>query len=257
MGGHVLGIVGVGHLGEAMARGFAGQSQSLRLALSPRSRERTQRLAQLDGVSVCADTQEVLDTTEVVVLALPRSSIVATCQTQRFAPGQLVISVAAGVKHAQLLSALGPATLVRAMPVTAAACNASPTCLYPHDERAAKILAYLGPVHGFDDEAQFEAAATIAVYYGWLFALMGQTTSWLGDQGVPHGVATALVAEMTGAAARTVQTGGDDPQSLADEIAPPGSFTRAGLEHLAKSHALEAWVGACETVLERARENSP
>ena len=114
MGGHVLGIVGVGHLGEAVARGFAGQSQSLRLALSPRSRERTQRLAQLDGVSVCADTQEVLDTTEVVVLALPRSSIVATCQTQRFAPGQLVISVAAGVKHAQLLSALGPATLVRA-----------------------------------------------------------------------------------------------------------------------------------------------
>lgn len=237
-----------------MARGFAGgHHKNFQLALSPRSHERTQRLAQLEGVSVCASAQEVLDSTDIVILALPRSSIVATSQSLNFSPGQVIISVAAGVKHARLQPQVEPATLLRAMPVTAAACQASPTCLYPHDQRAVALLSYLGPVHAFDVEAHFEAAAIVATYYGWLFALMGETSGWLAEQGVAPQTADALVAQMTGAAACTVTAQEADARTLAEEIAPPGSFTRAGRHQLDASGALDAWVRACQVVLQQTR----
>lgn len=194
-----------------------------------------------------------MDTTDAVILALPRTSIVATSQSLNFNPGQTVISVAAGIKHALLQVQVEPATLLRAMPVTAAACQASPTCLYPRDGRAVKLLSHLGPVHSFEVEAHFEAAAIVATYYGWLFALMGQTSGWLAEQGVAPQTANTLVAEMTGAAARTVTAQASDARALAEEIAPAGSFTRAGRDRLDACSALDAWVQACEVVLQKTR----
>lgn len=245
-----IGVIGVGQLASALVEGWARAGWAGDILLSPRNAAITRDLARRFGCRVAADNQAVADGCETVVLALPPTVTVTVAGAVRWRRGRIAVSVAAGVPLAALEEAVAPATAVRAMPITAAALGESPTPLVPDNATARRVFAALGPVHGFDDEATFEAASVIATFYAWVFALIEATAGWAAAAGVPPASAHDLVAQtLRGAAVVALAEG--DAGAIAAEIARPGTYSRLGLDVLRERGALDAFAAACATVHDR------
>jgi pyrroline-5-carboxylate reductase len=135
------------------------------------------------------------------------------------------------------------------MPVLSAALADSPTCIFPANAVAIGLFDRLGPVHGLDDEGAFDTAAVAAMYYAWVYALMGVSADWLERNGVAEPTSRTLIAQMTRAATSRCLASGRDMGSMAAEIARPGTFSAIGMDLLRERRALDAWGDACQSVL--------
>ena len=252
-----VGIVGVGHLAGYLVQGLRRASADIEIILSPRNAERSAELAARFGATVASDNQAVADAANVVILATRPGDAVAACEAVAFRPGQTVVSVAAGLALDALKPAVAPATVVRAMPISCAAINESPTLLYPDDPQAHALFACLGQVHVLPDEARFTPASVIAAFYGWVYALLDETVAWTAQAGVPPQMARSLVLEtVRGAADMALAHPDGELAAMLDALATPGGFTEHGLQVLHRRHGLAAWTEALEAVLNRMRGDS-
>lgn len=248
------GIIGIGRLGASLVEGLYRSKAPLDLILSPRGASQIRALAAQFPIAVAPSNQAVVERADHVVLAARPDQLIDMARALEFRSGQVVVSVAAGLKQATVQAAVGPATAVRAMPVLSAAIGDSPTPIFPANATAIALFAHLGPVHAFDDEDAFSVSVVAATYYGWVYALMDTSARWLGRNGVATDTSRALIAQMTGAAAKQSLRGGFDMGAMAEEIARPGTFTGIGMDLLRERGALDAWDDACQRVLDACRE---
>ncbi len=258
IGADPVGLIGIGHLASHLVEGLARGPRPPAVVLSPRGAATAARLAERFGARIAADNQAVADACDLVILATPPGAALEAARAIRWRAEQVVVSVCAGVPLAPLAEAVRPARAVRAMPITAAVLGESPTPVFPGDPAAEALFARLGPVHPLDDEDAFDAAATVATYYGWVFALLDETTRWVEAEGVPAEAARRLVAETTRAAAgMAVRRPDESAAYLTETIAKPGSFTGHGLELLRARGALDAFRAALDAVRARLRDGGP
>ena len=247
-----VGLIGVGHLAGYLVEGLRRASPDIEIILSPRNVERSAKLAARFGATVAADNQAVADAADLILLTTRPGDAVAACVDVAFRPGQTVVSAAAGLPLEALRPAVAPATLVRAMPISCAAINASPTLLYPDDPQAHALFALLGQVHVLPDESRFTPASAIAAFYGWVYALLDETVAWTAQAGVPPQTARNLVLEtVRGAAAMALAQPDQDLAGMLDALATPGGITEHGLKVLHRRGGLAAWTEALEAVLTR------
>jgi pyrroline-5-carboxylate reductase len=245
-----VGIIGVGHLASYLVEGLRRASPDIEIILSPRNVERSAKLAARFGATVATDNQAVADAADLILLTTRPGDAVATCADVAFQSGQTVVSVAAGLPLEALRPAVAPATLVRAMPISCAAINASPTLLYPDDPQAHALFALLGQVHVLPDESRFTPASAIAAFYGWVYALLDETVAWTAQAGVPPQTARSLVLEtIGGAAGMALAQPNQDLAAMLDALATPGGITEHGLNVLHQRGGLAAWTEALEAVL--------
>ncbi|MEM7653686.1 MAG: pyrroline-5-carboxylate reductase dimerization domain-containing protein [Pseudomonadota bacterium] len=250
-----IGIIGVGHLTQFMIEGWmSGESGKERptLILSPRNAARSAALASTFGLEVGASNQDVVDQSEIVVLAVRPPDMMACADEISFRPDQTVISVAAGVLLSDLAAHVAPAQLIRALPVTSAGVCYSPTPLFPANPAAEDALSKLGPVHVLDSEAAFDAATVLGVYYGWVQAFIERAAAAGEQAGLSPELARAMAADMTAGSASLVKAQTD--QSVAEmvaEIGSPGSYTGMGLDLLRERGAMSALDAALDAVLAR------
>ncbi len=196
-----VGIIGVGHLAGYLVEGLTRARPDLEVVLSPRNVDCSARLATSYGARVAGDNQAVCDAAEIVLVTTRPEDVEGACRTLTFRAGQTVVTTAAGVPLSVLASAVGPATAVRAMPLTCSAIGRSPTLLVPDDVAARDLFALLGSVLSVEDDAQFTPASAIGAYYGWIYALMDDVIAWCASAGVPPSTARNLVLETTRGAA--------------------------------------------------------
>jgi len=248
------GIIGIGHLGATLVEGLYRSKAPLDLSLSPRGASQIRALAAQFPIAVAASNQAVVERADHLILAARPDQLIDMARALEFRSGQVVVSVAAGLKQATVQAAVGPATAVRAMPVLSAAIADSPTPIFPANATAMDLFAHLGPVHAFDDEEAFSVSVVAATYYGWVYALMDTSARWLSRNGVAPDTSRALIAQMTGAAAKQSLQVGFDMGVMAEEIARPGTFTGIGMDLLRERGALDAWDDACQRVLDACRE---
>lgn len=243
-----VGILGVGHLAAALAAGLLRSGlEPEQLRLSPRGRAR--ELAERHGLVVAADNRDLVDGAEVVLLAVRPADAAAAVAGLPWREGQVVISACAGVPLAGL--AVAPARAVRAMPLTAAAINASPTACFPPLPAAVAVLERLGPVVALASEADFEVATVNAAVYGWAQDLIRRTAEWSADQGPQAEAMRRLVALTFVAAGRLIAEKPEPMTQLLDELVTPGGITELGLDVLAAGGQPALWQAACEAVLAR------
>jgi pyrroline-5-carboxylate reductase len=249
-----VGIIGVGHLAGYLVEGLRSAEPGLQIFLSPRNAEQSARLAARFGATVATDNQAVADVADLILITTRPADVVPACENIPFRPGQTLVTTAVGVPLAALQAAVDPATAVRAMPITCAAINHSPTLLYPDHPQTRALFERLGSVHILDDEAQFTPASAIAAYYGWVYALMDDVVAWTIRAGVPPQIAHDLVLETTrGAAEMGLAHPEQELSALLDSLATPGGITRQGIKILQDRQSLEAWIEALEAVLDRLR----
>ena len=247
-----IGILGVGHLAEALVVGLMAGPFPGTLLLSPRGEARSRRLARDHGLQRMQHNQDLVDRCEVVILSTRPADAGAALADLCFRPGQVLISVAAAVKLEALRIVAPVPQRVRAMPITAAQVRASATAVYPDHAAARALFELLGEVIPLDTEAGFDVACTNAAMYGWLFALCAQLMQWNQEQGLSAEQSRALVSGTFNAAstllARHPQV---SPEHFLEQLVTPGGVTEHGLYVLQRQHAMQPWWDACDAVLDR------
>ena len=247
-----LGIIGVGHLAEAIITGLlrAGTAREA-ILLAPRGKGPA--LGRRHGLPLCADNADVVSRSDAVLLAVRPDAAVAAVQGLPFRAGQPLLSACAGVTRASLAAAAPAAAVVRIMPITAASLGASPTLVHPATPAVTALLERIGTVVALEHEDQFEVATVSAAVYGWAQDLIATCAGFAVRNGMDPAAARELTARTFVAAGRMISEQDAPIDELIRTLATPGGITEAGLNTLAARGAGEAWEEACAVVLARLR----
>ncbi len=174
-----------------------------------------------------------------VVLAVkPQLWREAAAETQGWlAADAVIVSIAAGVKAADIAKEFGGRPVARVMPTTAAAIGQGTASLFSDDPaalaRAHALFEPLGAVVDLADEGQMHAATAVsgsapAYLYAFIEALEGAGAA----AGLAPADARRLArSTLTGAAALLASTG-EDPAELRRQVTSPGGTTEAALNVL-------------------------
>jgi len=255
-----IGVLGVGHLAKAMLMGFLRANLSPRqFLLSPRGQ--AQQLAKEHGFELADDNEELVNNCDRVILAVQPKDAPDAVAGLPWRKGQILISVCAGIPLNEL--PVAPARVVRAMPLTAAEINASPTVCFPSQRDVVALFEHIGIVIGLENEQEFEVASVNAAIYGWVQDLIRLNVQWLvqqstnsmSDASSERNLATMrrLVSLTFAAAGRLIAEKPESMEALLDALVTPGGITELGLEKLKEQGHPAIWQDACACVLERLR----
>ncbi|XWN32465.1 MAG: NAD(P)-binding domain-containing protein [Devosia sp.] len=239
-----IGLLGAGHLARFLVDGF------LRAGVPPEGLAVTRRgqgeaIGKARGVAVCQDAEALARAAPIIILSVRPMDAAATLGEAGVGPHHTVISVCAGVPLDRLATVAPKATLVRAMPISAASLGASPTPLFPDNQIAHTVLSLLGPVIPVEGEAELQAASASAAVYGLIHDLIGATADDLARAGVHGEGARRLAADTFAAAAAMVNASPQTKVSaMVDALATPGGVTGACLEAFRAAGGEAAWRAA-------------
>ncbi len=225
-----IGIIGVGEIGRALVEGLRDPGgPTPEVFLSPRGTRTCAELSErYDGVHVCADNQQVVDRSELVIVAVRRQDRHEALDGLRVDGSKVVVNVMAGVANDELRSMLATdATLVRAIPLPSVRERRSVTVTYPSHPAVDTFFEQLGGALPVVDEAAFDVfsalTGTLTAHYAYLAAL----TSWAARHGIPAHDAEHYVRGLFQAVGRAL---GDETRSLqrlsADHETPGGNNER-------------------------------
>ena len=253
----VVGFIGTGNMGSALARAAAKSAETTRLLLSNRTPEKAQRLARELGAEA-VDNRRVAAEAEVLFLAVKPQYLegmlsgirdVLRARTDRF----LVVSMIAGWELAALSKVLDGAPVVRIMPNLPVSAGAGITMLAASDAVTAEekalvkaLLAASGLVEELDEH--LADAATGVTGCGPAFAAM--FVDALADGavtcGLPRKTALRYAAQMLKGTAELLLESGEHPASLKDRVCSPAGSTIEGVRRLEQGAFRSA---VCEAVI--------
>ncbi len=262
------GFIGSGKMASALIRGMlrAGLAEPATIVASDPLAAARSHLAQEAGVRVFETNPSVLESSDVVVLAVKPQSMAEVLNQLRDLIGErhLVISIAAGIPIAAIAQVLGPERrIVRVMPNTPAllGAGASAYAMGPRVEAGdeavvSALLAAVGravrvPETMLDAVTGLSGSGPAFVY------LMIEALADGGVRvGLPREVASMLAAQTVLGAARMVLETGLHPGVLKDQVTSPGGTTIAGLQALERGGLRGVLIDAVEAAARRSAELS-
>lgn len=242
-----IGFIGVGALADYTIRGVRRGGYPGPILLSPRNRDKAELLASNCNCKIEADNQSVVSNSDHVVIATRPPDCLETLASLEFNTEQTLISVVAGVDVEQLRSVVPEELrIIRAMPVSSAEVNASPTLIFPDDEFTRKFFNFCGTSIVTDNEAYFNQGSVLACVYCWFFSLYQALIEANQGPRLPANLSADLVMGMAkGAAELALANHATAPGEIARNIATEGTFSKLGLDLLEKEAAFEPWREAC------------
>lgn len=248
-----FGFIGVGDLALYTIRGVRHGGYREPINLGPRNRDKAALLADQYGCEVQPSNQAVVDNSDCVIIATRPADCLQALSELRFRPGQLLISVVAGVEIKRLRKVLpDDLDVTRAMPVSSAEVGASPTLVYPDNAILREFFDYCGNAIPVDDEACFTDGSVLACVYSWFFALFESLIQANASDNLPHPVNPQLVMGMArGAAELALARIHTPPGEIARAIATDGTYSKLGLDLLQQRDAFGPWREACELLQRR------
>jgi pyrroline-5-carboxylate reductase len=257
-----IGFLGGGNMAGALVKGLlaSGVSSADRLQVSDVSAERRAELEAAHGIRTSSDNLAVVDTSEIVVLAV-KPQVVPRVLTEVGAAlaGKLLVSIAAGISTATLAERVpASARLVRTMPNTPALVLAGITAIAAGPRATAADLATTRAL--FDavgrsvllDEGQLDAVTGLSGS-GPAYALL--VIEALADGGVrmglPRDTAQLLAAQTVYGSAKMLLDTSEHPARLKDRVTSPGGTTIAGLYALERAGVRFAMMDAVGSATER------
>lgn len=265
--GKTIGFLGAGSMAEALMRGLLieGVVRPDQVLVTNRSnRERLSSLSRQFGVGFASAKEGLVRESDILVLACKPKDVAGLLAEVGGAtrPGQILLSVAAGVSTAFLASAVSEGVqVVRAMPNTSCQVGESATaiCLGPGagDEARAVAHAILGAVgRVFEVSEPLIDAVTGLSGSGpaYVYLMIESLVEAGRSVGLPEAVARELAVQTLKGAAKMLDETGEDPAQLRQKVTSPGGTTMAGLDELNRSGFPQAVVRAVARATERSRE---
>lgn len=248
-----LGILGTGHLARYTVAGLRKAGDQRSIFLSPRNAHTAKRVAEQHQCTVALSNQNVIEQSDVILLAVRPHQLDKLLTDLTFEQNQLVISAIAGVTIAELKTYpnLTKNQIVRTLPTVSAEVNTGIVPLYPNHPVAEQLLSALGSVTVLDDESLFNVATTHACMQGWIYFWLDEMVQWSIEQGLSEIQARQMITEtVQGAIDLSNHTEGS-LQELGTSIATDGTYTLAGLDYLRSKQSLFEWQRAMQLVFDK------
>lgn len=255
-----LGFVGTGAIAAAIVTGLNSEGGSgPAIRLSPRNAAIAAGLAsRFENVSVCASSQEVLDGSDTVVLAVRPQVAEQVLSGLQFSSSQTVISLVAGFSTRRIAELVAPAERIwRAIPLPSVAQRRSPIALYPPGGVPAELFAMLGQVFEIEKEDQLNALSTATSTMAAYFGFAGHIASWVARKGIPEQQCREYVARMfAGLADAGLEVCERSFEELAAAHATPGGLNEQVLRDLTDRGVFDVLTEALDSVHRRAAGSS-
>lgn len=239
-------MLGAGRLGGALIEGwsrFGGPSASDLMILDP-APSGAALAAGRDGAVLSPGPADLARARTVLLAVKPQVwREAASAITDALDPAAVIVSVAAGVRAADISEAFGGRAVARVMPTTAVAVGRGVASLYADDplarNRARALFDPVATVVDLAEESLLHAATGVsgsapAYFYAFVEALEAAGIA----AGLPPEASRDLArATMVGAAA-LMDASGEDPADLRRQVTSPGGTTEAALAILTRDAGL-------------------
>ncbi|MBK1726657.1 pyrroline-5-carboxylate reductase [Halorhodospira neutriphila] len=262
-----IAFIGGGNMARSLVGGLIADGYpAQRITVSEPEPERREQLRSRFGVAVTADNGEALEGADAVVLAVKPQTVRTVAEEIAPALGQagaVAISIAAGVRLADLQRWLGPqAAVVRAMPNTPSLIQSGATALIANAQVSAaqhslaeSLLRAVGQTQWLTDEAQMDAVTAISGSGPAYFFLLMEALEEAGvELGLDRETARLLTLETATGAARMALESEDTPARLRERVTSPGGTTERALGVLDDADLRGAIQRAAEAAAHRAHE---
>jgi len=233
-------MLGAGRMGGAMLAGWSRASafSSAELMIRDPQPSDAAAAAAAAGAVLNPPDPELARARTVVLAVKPQLWREAAAEVAPWlAADAVIVSIAAGVRAADIAKEFGGRCVARVMPTTAAAIGQGSASLYADDPaalaRAHALFEPLGAVVDLDDEGLMHAATAVSGSApAYLYAFVESLEAAGLAAGLSARDASRLArSTITGAAALLAQSG-DDPAELRRQVTSPGGTTQAALDVL-------------------------
>jgi pyrroline-5-carboxylate reductase len=248
-----LGFIGTGSIASAVVEGFCtagAPSGAWPITVSPRNEQRGRSLeARFPQVRRAASNQEVLDRSDVVLLALRPGVAAGALGDLRFRPEHSVLSFIPLIREPDLRAMVRPAgRVVKVLPLPYVARHLGLVPYFPPDPAVAAWLRPLGEPMPVRDERELHLLWAVTGLISPFYALMETVQGWCAAGGADPLVTRRYIASMYASLASLAEHRTDAGfRELAEEAATPGGLnemalrlTREGTTFPDLSRALDA-----------------
>ena len=258
-------LVGLGKMGEALARCFVGSGalpagEIVAYDTDPKRLQAGQAL----GLRVAASAAEAVRGRDLVILAVkPRDLLAALGEIgPALEPGQVLVSIAAGVPTSTIRRALpSPPAIVRVMPSVACTVAEAATAVASDSpappqalEAVVELFHSAGTVVQVEERLMDAVTGLSASGVAYVFVMIEAMADGGVAAGLPRATALQVAAQTVLGAAKMALVSGKHPGELKDMVTSPAGTTVAGLRALEKRGFRGAVIEAVRAAAERARE---
>jgi pyrroline-5-carboxylate reductase len=261
---HVTAILGAGVMGETLLSGLIRAGRPVdQLLVGEKRPERARELAEKYDVSVVSnlDATQRADTLALVVKPQDMGGLLDEIAAA-VRPGQLVVSLAAGITTSFLESRLPAGTaVVRVMPNTPALVDEGMAAIAPgshcdDDDLAVaeELLGSTGRVLRVPEKHLDAVTAISGSGPAYLFFVVESMIEAGVHLGLPRATATELVVQTVVGSAKMLRETGAHPVVLREQVTSPGGTTAAALRELEIHKVRAAFLAAMEAARDRSAQ---
>jgi pyrroline-5-carboxylate reductase len=265
-----IGFIGSGNMAEALIKGIIGGGlyKPANIFISDIRPDRLAFLTKQYGVQKTDSNAALAAKVDILILSVKPQNMADALQDIKNAvgAGTLIISIAAGVKVANIAAVLGDTAIVRVMPNTPALIGEGASALFanakakPILEEAKSIFSAVGQAVVVDNEDLIDAVTAVSgsgpAYY---FLLMEEMIKAAVKLGLSEDTAKDLVlqtAKGAGMLAVEADKNGESPAQLRRKVTSPGGTTEAALKELAEGRFGPLIEAAIQKASDRSRQLS-
>ena len=231
-----IGFVGVGAISQACIDALltGKHSHDLQVTVSPRNKERAESLAKkFAQVSVAANNQEVLDSSDIVFLGVLPSQTKDVLAELNFRPDHIIASLIAGYPPSLVRELVAPASQVaQLIPLPVIALHAGPNVICPGIPEIVDLFDGCGDSVILDDEDKILILSVASAAMSSFFQYQNTTFDWAVSKGLDPNVAKSYVTSLfKGLAVEATATSLSDLAHMPAEHETPGGLN----EHIRRT----------------------
>jgi pyrroline-5-carboxylate reductase len=247
-----IAFIGAGNMAASLIGGLRAKGlEAAQIRASDPGEETRARVSAEHGIEVFADNAQAIEGADVVVLAVKPQAMKAVCEALRpsLKPGQLVVSIAAGITCASMNNWLGAQPIVRCMPNTPALLRQGVSGLFATDQvtaeqrqQAQELLSAVGVALWLDEEQQLDAVTAVSGSGPAYFFLLIEAMTAAGVKlGLPADIAAKLTLQTALGAAHMAVSSDVDAAELRRRVTSPAGTTEAAIKSF-QANGFEALV---------------
>lgn len=256
-----ISFIGGGNMAKAIIGGLKNNGfNTSAITVIELDAEKGTQLSADFKVQTSANYMDVRDS-EVIILAVKPQQLRAVCsQLQPILKSQLVVSIAAGIRSADISRWLGDyKSIIRVMPNTPAQIQAGVSALYAdasvsqiQRDQATTIMAVVGKTLWLDNEAKMDAVTAISgsgpAYVFYLIEALQEAAVGLGLKAED---ARMLALQTFAGASLLAAQSDEDIQTLRAQVTSKGGTTEQGILALETANIKHAMMNAANAAAEK------
>ena len=257
-------IIGAGVMGETLLSGLVRAGRRVdQLMVGEKRPERARELEERYGVAVVGnrDAAAKADTVALVVKPQDMADVLEEI-TEHLRPGQLLVSLAAGITTAFIESRVPDGVaVVRVMPNTPALVDEGMAAISPgthcdeaHLAEAESLMGSTGRVLRIPEKQMDAVTAISGSGPAYIFFVVESMIEAGVHLGLPRASATELVVQTLVGSGKMLRETGDHPVVLREQVTSPGGTTASALRELEVHGVRAAFLAAMEAARDRSRQ---